>query len=208
MNKSNISDEKLQRIIELCDPDQVKKRFSTGGRCGNEGLFRFCQYIKQEKFPTYGPALPYIRKWFDRWHDKLIDETGYRLSFDDVEVMVDDLWDKIKHPIGGELAAAKSSAKRRYDETIPELDGYGGEPARKLALVCYELHRFTKKDEPFYLSSYDAAEIMGLDREKGQKRAYLTLKVFIRKGILVVDELGNKRRATRYRYMGSSPTKL
>ncbi len=206
MPKNKISEEKLAEIIDLCDPKQVAKKFSTAGRCGNEGLFRFCQYLKQEIFSS-DAAMPYIEKWYERWHENLVDETEHKLAIEDVKVQAEELWDKVKFSIGGQLKAAVENAQNRYDETIPELDGYGGKPEKRLALVCFELQQSAGRDEVFFISGYDAAEVMGLDRINGQKRARRTLKVFIRKGIISLAKRGNQRRATRYRYSGSPPNK-
>jgi hypothetical protein len=204
--KNKISEEKLAEIISLCDPEQVAKKFSTAGRCGNEGLFRFCQYLKQEIFSS-DVAMPYIREWYKRWREKLVDETGHQLAIEDIEVQADEVWDKVKFSIGGQLKAAVENAQNRYDEIIPELDGYGGKPEKLLALVCFELQQSAGRDDVFFISGYKAAEVMGLDRINGQKRARLTLKVFIRKGIISLAKRGNQRRSTRYRYSGSPPNK-
>lgn len=200
------SEEKFAEIINLCDPKQVAKKFSTAGRCGNEGLFRLCQYLKQE-FLSPDAAMPYIREWYKRWREKLVDETGHQLAIEDIEVQAEELWDKVKFSIGGQLKAAVENAQNRYDETIPELDGYGGKPEKRLALVCFELQQSAGRAEVFFISGYDAAEVMGLDRINGQKRARRTLKVFIHKGIISLAKRGNQRRATRYYYTGSPPTK-
>ena len=204
--KTEISEEKLAEIISLCDPEQVAKKFSTAGRCGNEGLFRFCQYLKQKIYRS-DVAMPYIREWYKRWREILVDETGHQLAIEDIEVQADEVWDKVKFSIGGQLKAAVENAQNRYDETIPELDGYGGKPEKRLALVCFELQQSAGRDDVFFISGYKAAEVMGLDRINGQKRARRTLKVFIRKGIISLAKRGNQRRATRYRYSGSPPNK-
>ncbi len=203
--KSEISAEKLKKIINRCDPDRARKSFSSAGRCGNEGIFKFCQYMK-EIYNYPDDAIPYIRQWYEKWQSRLVDETGHKLYLEDVKVQACELWDRIKFPVGGQLAAAIENAKRRYDETIPELGDYGGEQEKFLALVCFEL-QLCAGEEPFYISGYDAAEVMGFDRKKGQKKARLTLKVFMRKGIISIAKCGNQRRATRYYYTGSPPIK-
>ncbi len=205
--KNKISEEKLAEIISLCNPEKTKKKFSTAGRCGNEGPFRFCQYLLEQKIFSSDAAMPYIEKWYERWHENLVDETEHKLAIEDVKVQAKELWDKVKFSIGGQLKAAVENAQNRYDETIPELDGYGGKPEKHLALVCFELQQSAGRDEVFFISGYDAAEVMGLDRINGQKRARRTLKVFIRKGIISLAKRGNQRRAIRYRYSGSPPNK-
>jgi len=202
-NNDKITSEKLSGIISKCDPELISKSFNSGGKCGNEGLFKFCMYLK-ELFHLH-EAMPYIKQWHEKWRDKLIDKTGYQLSLEDIEVMAEMLWDKIDHSPGGQLAAAIANAKKRYTETIPELGDYGGKPAKLLALVCFELQEAAKDNEPFFISSYDAAEIMGLDRKEGQRRAARTLKVFARKGIIIVHKIGHLGRSTRYYYTGSPP---
>jgi len=204
--KNEISAEKLAEIISLCDPEQAGKKFSTAGRCGNEGLFKLCQYLKQEVL-SLDAAMSYIKQWYKKWHKKLVDETGHKLAIEDIEVQAEEVWDKIKFAVGGQLAAAIANAKNRYDETIPELGDYGGKPERVLALVCFELQRIVGEGEKFFISQSDAAEVMGLDRINGQKRARRTLKVFIRKGIIALAERGNQKRATRFYYTGSPPSK-
>ena len=206
ITKTRLPAEKLKEIINLCDPENAGRMFSTAGRCGNEGLFKFCQCLKQEIF-SVDSAMLYIRQWYKKWREKLVDETGHKLALEDIEVQAEELWGKIKYPVGGQLAAATKNAKMRYDDTIPELEGYGGRPEKLLALTCFELQQCVGEGEMFFLSQYDAAEVMSLDRITGQKRARLTLKVFVRKGILAVAKNGNQRRATRYYYTGSPPVK-
>ncbi len=174
-----MSEEKLAEIISLCDPEQVAKKFSTAGRCGNEGLFKLCQYLKQEIY-RLDAAMPYIRQWYEKWHKKLVDETGHQLAIEDVEVQAEELWDKVKFSIGGQLKAAVENAQNRYDETIPELQGYGGNPENRLAVVFFELQQSAGRAVMFLISGYDEAEVMGLERSSGQKRARRTLKDFIR----------------------------
>ena len=148
----------IEAIIQQCDPEKAVKRFQTGGRCGNEGLFQFCHRLKTVA-PFFDASIEHhLQRWYDRWRGSLADSNGRIPPFDEIVVMADDLWDKIKYSNGGQLAAAIVNADSRYDETIPELDGYDEKPVRRLALVCYELNSMATP-EPFFLSGYDAAEI-------------------------------------------------
>lgn len=195
---------KLRSVIELCDPKATAMRFRSKGRCKNEGLFRFCQHLK-DYCSTVEEALPYIRQWFKRWSSVLIDDTGYNSSVDDVEVQAIDLWPRIKHSVGGQLAEAIRKAESNIDYSIPGLENYGGQSERMLAAVCYELQQIAGNDANMWISERDAAEVLGLDRERGRDRARTTLRVFMRKGILSFAEKGNKFRSTRFRYMGKCP---
>lgn len=209
----------IQGIIAICDPQKTAMRFRTKGKCQNEGLFRFCQHLKQFKeYVIIEQVLPFVRLWFEHWQNSiLVDENGNQSKFEDkftieeIELMAEELWPNIKYGVGGELTAAIENAKRRYDETIPELGNYGGEKERVLALVCFELQQAQpmEKDKtfrkPFYLSGYKAAVVMGLDEVNGQKKGRLVLGVFARKGIIRLVKTGNRNNASEYLFTGSPP---
>ena len=197
--------ETIESLINECDPER-SFLIATGGRCGNEAIFHFCQKLKTHE-SNFRKAEPHIKLWYKKWSGKLADGTGWIPPYDEVEIAASELWDKIKFSSGGELDAAKSKALRRYNETIPEVEGYGGEPEKRLALVCYELDCM-RKPEPFWLSGYDAAEILGLDRKGGQHRGDIALKVLIKRRIIELVKLQNTRKARRYRYIGSPPIKI
>lgn len=196
-------DEKtLKSLILRANPQQSVKRFKTGGGIGNEAVFRFCQLLKDAGVERQN-ACPYLRAWFDHWKLSLLDETGTLLELEEIIVMADELWDKIKFSAGGQLQKAiQRAAARIKNQTIPHLGNYGGVGTRMLALVCYEL---SQMDNPFFIAERDAAEILGLDREAGRRKARTTLKVFCNKRIIRMEKAGNQIRATRFLYTGCHP---
>ena len=80
----------IQDIIENCDPVKAAQRFRSHGKCGNEGLFMFCQHLKNkckylgyQEFILIDQALPYIRQWYKHWKSKLVDQDGRQLTLMD-----------------------------------------------------------------------------------------------------------------------------
>lgn len=193
----------LKNLIARANPEQAVKRFKTGGTCGNEGVLRFCQ-VFQSAGVTLQEVNPYLLAWFNHWRKCLTDETGAQWEFEDIEIMADETWGKVKY--GGKdrfrLATERAAARVEKYETICNLEGYGAGPEQLLALTCYELSRM---ESPFYISERQAAEILGLDCEGGRRKARTTLKVFCKRRVLLLVKKGNQVLSTRYKYTGYPP---
>ncbi len=200
-----LDSQKLKTLIAKADPVEAGVRYRSRGVCGNEGIFRICHLLCSEGIDRED-ATPYLRKWFDYWKDRLFeDEVWSQLYFEDVEVQADEIWPKIKYGAQNQRDTALKFATERLarGEEIPMLDGYGGEKAQLLSIVCYELSRMA---DPFWLSERDAAEILGLDRECGRDKAKTVLKVLARRfRIIEMVKAGGKYRATRYKFTGYPP---
>ncbi len=193
----------LKNIIARANPQQAIKRYKTRGESGNEGVFRICHVLRLHGI-VWEDANPYLLAWFNRWEKVLADETGSQWDFADIEVMAEEIWDEIDHPGESRFQLAVSRAKKRLEagEAIPNLEDYGGEPERMLALTCYELSLL---ENPFYVGEREAAEIMWLDREGGRRKGRTTLKVFQKRRIISLFKKGNQFNSTRFKYTGYPP---
>jgi hypothetical protein len=193
----------LKSLIERANPKQAAKRFKTGGSCGNEGIFRFSQLL-QSNGVEWHEANPYLLAWFSRWEKCLVEVTGAQWDFEDIIVMAGEAWNKVKYKGCDQLGLAIARAHYRLGkkQTIPNLDGYGGESVRLLVLICYELSQI---ENPFFITERQVAEILGLDREGGRRKAKSTMTVLCNNRILSLFKKGNQVFATRYRFTGYPP---
>jgi hypothetical protein len=170
---------------------------------GNRPAFILCQYLHGINLPeeiTFSDLRPFVEQWYDL-AEELFDEEP--LSFMEVWTQFTEAWPKVKYPKSQKLNDAKERAKR-HTEPLPELaemdDAY-----QYLGMVCWELQQ-AERDDPFFLSSYDAGKILG----KGQKAGLHTMRNFVIDGILDLVEIGTPGphgRATKYRYLGNGEPK-
>ncbi len=195
--------EQVEAIIRKCNPETAAMRFKTGGTYGSEGVFDFVRRIRP-LFETVDEAEPVFRVWYAFWMEKIVDEVGYKMPLEEVLLIAGDVWDKPRHTGDGIPFEIIDAAHTRLvgGQTIAELNGYGGDKERILAFVCFELSQ-KQHPQPFWISQYDAAEVMGLNRVNGQKRARRVLRVFEQKKIIDVVQKGNAVRATRYQFNGT-----
>ena len=77
---------------------------------------------------------------------------------------------------------------------------YPTQEFRTLAALCRELQH-EAGDKPFFLSSHQAAEMLG----KHPKVVWQWLRLLCLIGVLEVVKVGNRRRATEYRYLEREP---
>lgn len=164
---------------------------------GNRPVFILCQYLKgveMSNSTTLIELKPFAKQWYELLKDQLEDENGDGLTFAQAWAQIVEVWDKVKHPKGDALDAAKARANRATYK-IPELDWCDDEKIQCLARICYEL---SQPDGTFFLSGYDAAEILGKDQKTGRA----ALKMFEFEKLTVCTKVGNRHRASEYKYIG------
>ena len=107
-------------------------------------------------------------------------------------------WKRVKYPKGeGMLKLATQKALEATIHLDAEKD-YDSEECQLLVRVCYELQQLQGK-EPFWLSCYSAAWILGLSHTEANKR----IQMLVADEILRVIEKNTTKRATRYRYIAN-----
>jgi hypothetical protein len=117
-------------------------------------------------------------------------------------------WSKIKFPKGAELMR-EILDRVKQQPLPPAASRYEQTEFQWLVGICAELQR-RHGDEPFFLSCRTAAGVLDLKDSRGQP-AYMKTSRWLflleHDGILLEVEKGNmnRRRASRYRYVGGEP---
>ena len=109
-----------------------------------------------------------------------------------------DCWEKVKYAKVDYLKLAKKIAAK-YTEPRPEIAWSDAENIWYLVAVCYELQQLVG-GESFFLSGYDAAEIL----DKKQSRAWAIMQMLERSKILCCTKRGTSGKngkASEYRYV-------
>lgn len=194
--KSELDMNAIERAIQKAipvDDEQI-------GYIGNEPVFLLCQYLKGVDMPdgtTFADLKPFFRQWYELSIGMLFDEYGDPLSFTEAWAQFIEAWPKVKYPKSAYLEQAKERAKNRK-EPLPELAEFDGD-YQYLGVVCYELQQIMR-DRPFWLSTYDAGEILG----KSQKVGHRAMKMLSAEGILELVKVGDRHNASEYRYIGKT----
>lgn len=185
----------IQRALPTCD-DVI--------HIGNEPVFRLC--VELQRFlpkDTNIARRPILERFYELSDGSLVDQDKEPLTLEDAWDQFLDAWPKVSYP--GIFQQAKQKAQRHI-KPRPELSHL--DPQRRyLATVCYEMQQIMGDSRNIYLSSYDAAIILGI---KDHKKALRALKRFCAEGILRFVKQGNFRRreANEYQYVGHKREKL
>lgn len=164
---------------------------SPGNR--NKAIFEFARWLKSR--PEYADAAPTQLEEFVRaWHQAALPNLGTK-DFDETRIDFLKGWDKIKYPHG---TGPFAEAMKRLDATpLPRCaDHYSDMNKRRLVGLCRELQRINLAG-PFFLSCRTAGTCLKIDHTTASRSLYLLTE----DGILEVVESGDKKRATRYRYI-------
>lgn len=170
---------------------------------GNRPMMILGQYVKgivtDEKLEDFRPVVvEFIKQIKDT-------EAGQQLlEYEEPSEYIPFAWglftevyNKIKYPKGAGLDAIIAKAARET-YLIPELDWCEAPNVLLLARVIYELSRV---DGTFFLSQAKAGEILGKDSRRGRTM----LKMLIVEKVIEAVVVGNRREATKYRYIGQKP---
>lgn len=187
----NRVDEAIQRALPIADEEI---------RIGNEPTFRFC--VELQRFlpkDTDIPLRPILERYFEQADGRLVDEHGDPLTLEGAWDQFLEVWPKVLYP--GILHQAIERAQEAIAKR-PELS-HLDPTRRRLARVCYEMQQIVGDDKDFYLSSYDAAEILWQDK-KHYRKALRMFNRLSKEGLLECTKKGDpkKYRANHYRYTG------
>jgi len=193
------------RVMARIDADRIEQAIQralpTGEeiiRIGNEQVFKLAVEL-QKVLPkdTEISLRPIVERFYGLSNRRLVDEYGELLTLEDAYEQLLDAWPKVAYPAA--LQNAKGGAKRHI-RPRPEL-AHLDRRRCYLATVCYEMQQIVGEDKDFYLSSYEAAGILG---HNDHKKALRTLKRFCADGILQFVKSGNfkAREANEYKYIG------
>lgn len=182
----------IQKAIE-----ETKLKFEEPDFIGNRPVFILCQYLKGTVMPdtaTFAELKPFVERWYELSKGFLFGEDGEPLSFTEVWAQFIEAWDKVRHPKGNALESAKLRAEKATYQIL-ELDWCDDQNILYLASVCYELSR---PDGIFFLSGYDAGEILGRTQKTGRE----VLKMFGFEKIIECIKKGHTGIASEYKYIG------
>jgi hypothetical protein len=172
---------------------------------GNRAVFIVAQYLKgldMQEARTVADLKPAFRQFYDRVNGLLVDECGEALSFGQAWAQLTELWPKVKYPKGALLDQARARAKG-YTKPRPEIAWCEDKPIQDVVNTTYELKEL-RRDGHFFLSGYQAGDIMG----RTQKMGRAVMQMLTTEGIYRLVERGTRRKATLYEYTGDRPEYL
>lgn len=194
---------------EIIDPETdaklieaVKRAASCEGReigfVANELVRKLQDHIWGVALPDDTPVgdswMPFVRYWYELVKDRLLEEDGSRLSFGNAWAMFlrgsSSGIDYIFHTLKKAIERAESAT---YD--IPELHWCDDQNIHLLARVCHELAGLNKT---FYLSSYEAGEILC----RNHTRAGIVFLMFQEREIIECIGEDDRDRIWQLRYIG------
>lgn len=189
----------IERAIQKAVAETSLK-YDEPDHIGNRPAFILSQYLKGVEMPrstTLIELKPFAKQWYELLKDQLLDDNGCCITFAQAWAQIVEVWGKVKHSKGDALDAAMIRAKKATYK-IHELNWCDDEYIQYLARVCYEL---SKPDGTFFLSGYGAGEILNKDQKIGRA----TLKMFELEKLIECTKVGNRHKASEYRYTGKPP---
>jgi hypothetical protein len=172
---------------------------------GNRTVFVVAQYLKGLDMPearTFVDLKPAFRQFYDQLNGLLVDEFEEPLTFGQAWAQLTELWPKVKYAKGALLEQARARAKG-YTKPRPEIAWCEDQPIQDVVNTTYELKEL-RGDGHFFLSTYQAGDIMG----RNQKMGRAVMQMLTTEGIYRLVERGNRRKATLYEYTGDRPEYL
>jgi hypothetical protein len=182
----------IQKAIE-----ETKLKSDEPDFIGNRPVFILCQYLKgtvMSDTTTFADLKTSVQRWYELSKGFLFDEDGEPLSFTEVWAQFIEAWNKVRHPKGNALESAKLRAEKATYQIL-ELDWCDDQSILYLARACYELSR---PDGVFFLSGYDAGEMLG----RTQKTGRAVLNMFVFEKIIECTKKGHTGIASEYKYIG------
>lgn len=159
-------------------------------------IFQFCRWLKG--MPEFAKlSAKKVKSLCREWHRRALPKIGTK-SFDETWADFAYGWKRVKYPKGEGML--KLATQKAMEATTP-LDAekeYDSEETQLLVRICYELQRLQGK-EPFWLSCYSAAWILGLSHTEANKR----IQMLVADEVIRVIEKNTAKRATRFRYIAN-----
>jgi hypothetical protein len=167
---------------------------------GNRAAFILWQHLGGIDTPentTLADYKPLVKRFYQLAEDLLLNRYD-EMSFTNFWSQFVEVFKKVKYFRRDYVELAKQRAKGRK-EPLPELTDY--DPIYQfLGAICYELQLLQKEGEPFYLSTYQAGEIL----DKDQKTGHRAMVMFVADEILKIHRVGDRNLASEYFYIGDS----
>jgi len=159
-------------------------------------IFQFCRWLKGiSEFAKLSAKS--VKSLCREWHRRALPKIGTK-PFDETWADFAYGWKRVKYPKGeGMLKLAIQKAMEATTHLDAEKE-YESEEAQLLVRVCYELQRL-QGTEPFWLSCYSAALILGISHTEANKK----IQMLVADDVLRLVEKNTARRATRYRFIGN-----
>jgi hypothetical protein len=182
----------------------IQRSLPTRAGQRNAGLFVFGRLLRS--IPDYSNAsADAMESFVIRWHERalpVIRTKPYRESWSDFRRGWEVAW-----PMTG-ISAVDVSLAQAVQQEPPAAAAYSHPHLRLLVGICYYLQRFAG-EEPFFLSTRDAARLLGIEGAEPQKTSWRYLRRLERDGVLRVVERGTpgqivNGRAASYRFMASN----
>jgi hypothetical protein len=178
---------RIEMAIKRCLPNEVGFR----NRC----LFNFARELKA--IPELKDKdVSELKSLVRRWHRAALSFIGTE-PFEESWIDFFEAWPKVKYAAGD--GPLNHILKRAINSELPEEAlQFGHPPIRLLVAICREIQRHAG-DQPFYLSTRVAGRLLDVDH----KLASRWLRLLEQDGLLEVTIKGNKKKATRFRYLGT-----
>jgi len=190
-SNSSISSVNLKEKVD----NAIKKTLPKKEGYRNFLIFQFCRWLKgMEEFEQL-PARA-LKDIIREWHRQALPYIGTK-PFDETWANFTYGWPRVKYPKKGDgmLKLATQRAMNPKNKLAVESQ-YDAPETQLLIRVCYEL-QLIQKDEPFWISCYDAGGIIGLSHTEANKRLQMLVADEVLR--LIVKNTTNK--ATRFRYI-------
>ena len=190
-SNSSISSVNLKEKVD----NAIKKTLPKKEGYRNFLIFQFCRWLKgMEEFEQL-PARA-LKDTIREWHRQALPYIGTK-PFDETWANFTYGWPRVKYPKKGDgmLKLATQRAMNPKNKLAVESQ-YDAPETQLLIRVCYEL-QLIQKDEPFWISCYDAGGIIGLSHTEANKRLQMLVADEVLR--LIVKNTTNK--ATRFRYI-------
>jgi hypothetical protein len=180
--------EQVETIIEKTLPRKVGTR--------NRKIFDLVRELKA--IPDLSDvAVNDLESIARRWHRRALPNIATK-AWDETWADFCMAWGNVRHPAGE--SPLNAALQRAIEKPLPEIAfDYDLQATRLLIALCRELQR-DAGDRAFYLSSHDAARLVGF---KHSMEAWRYLKLFEQTGILKRIHNGSfeQRKASEYRYL-------
>ena len=192
-SNSSISSVNLKEKVD----NAIKKTLPKKEGYRNFLIFQFCRWLKgMEEFEQL-PARA-LKDIIREWHRQALPYIGTK-PFDETWANFTYGWPRVKYPKKGDgmLKLATQRAMNPKNKLAVESQ-YDAPETQLLIRVCYEL-QLIQKDEPFWISCYDAGGIIGLSHTEANKR----IQMLVADEVIRVIEKNTAKRATRFRYIAN-----
>jgi len=137
-----------------------------------------------------------LRPLVRQWHDAAA-PVNRRVAFDDTWADFIHAWNRVRHPLAMDVLAA-AWENSQHDPPPAAVELYDSTQVRGLVCLCAALARMSPSRR-FFLSTRSAALLVNAT----PGRVHRWLRMLAADGVLTVIDRGSRRRAGRFRWVGS-----